>query len=140
MELQKIIKNIGVVLLVIIGGIAFGFFLSGKSLSFSGGSAETDDTKDSGDEGSGEYQDVFLSLGASNYDPETITVEAGKPVRITADLTSLTGCFRTFLIPDLGIKKQFKAGDETLEFTPTEKGTYTFRCSMGMGKGTLIVQ
>src|SRR3989338_2492784 len=136
MELQTIMKNIGTVLLVLLGGIAFGFFLSGKSLSFSGDSGE--ETETSAD--SGEYQEFTLSLGASNYDPETITVEAGKPVRITADLNSLTGCFRTFLIPDLGIKKQFKAGDDTLEFTPTEKGTFNFRCSMGMGKGTLIVQ
>ena len=136
MELQTIMKNIGTVLLVLIAGVAFGFFLSGRSISFSGDSAEETETIPD----SGEYQEFTLSLGASNYDPETITVEAGKPVRITADLNSLTGCFRTFLIPDLGIKKQFKAGDDTLEFTPTEKGTYSFRCSMGMGRGTLIVQ
>ncbi len=135
MELQTIMKNIGTVLLVLLGGIAFGFFLSGRSISFSGDGEETETTSDSG-----EYQEFTLSLGASNYDPETITVEAGKPVRITADLDSVTGCFRTFLIPDLGIKKQFKAGDNILEFTPTEKGTYSFRCSMGMGRGILIVQ
>ncbi len=137
MEIQTIMKNIGVVLLVLLGGLAFGFFLSGRSLSFSSedSAEETETAPDTGD-----VQEFTLSLGPSNYDPETITVEAGKPVRITADLTSLTGCFRTFLIPDLGIKKQFKAGDETLEFTPTEKGTYSFRCSMGMGRGTLIVQ
>ncbi|MBI5001883.1 cupredoxin domain-containing protein [Candidatus Woesearchaeota archaeon] len=136
MELQTIMKNIGTVLLVLIAGVAFGFFLSGRSISFSGDSGEETETRPD----SGEYQEFTLSLGAYNYDPETITVEAGKPVRITADLNSLTGCFRTFLIPDLGIKKQFKAGDDTLEFTPTEKGSYSFRCSMGMGRGTLIVQ
>lgn len=137
MEIQTMMKNVGVVLLVLLGGLALGFFLSGRSLSFSGEDSveETETAADTGD-----VQEFTLSLGSSNYEPETITVEAGKPVRITADLTSLTGCFRTFLIPDLGIKKQFKAGDETLEFTPTEKGTYSFRCSMGMGKGTLIVQ
>ncbi len=137
MEVQTMMKNVGVVLLVLLGGLAFGFFLSGKSISFSNEDyvGETEIVADSGD-----VQEFFLSLGPSNYDPETIIVEAGKPVRITADLTSLTGCFRSFLIPDLGIKKQFKAGDETLEFTPTEKGTYSFRCSMGMGRGTLIVE
>lgn len=137
MEIQTIMKNIGVVLLVLLGGLAFGFFLSGRSLSFSSEDSveKTETATDTGD-----VQEFMLSLGPSNYNPETITVEAGKPVRITADLKSVTGCFRTFLIPDLGIKKQFKVGDETLEFTPTEKGTYTFRCSMGMGRGTLIVQ
>lgn len=85
-------------------------------------------------------QAVTLSWGKFNYNPETITVSAGKPVRITADLTRLSGCFQSLVIPDLGIEHYFDAGSETLEFIPTTKGTFPFSCAMGMGKGTLIVE
>ena len=85
-------------------------------------------------------QTVTLSWGKFNYNPETITVSAGKPVRIIADLTRLNGCFQSLVIPDLGIEHYFDVGSETLDFTPTEKGTFRFTCAMGMGKGTLIVQ
>lgn len=86
------------------------------------------------------FQTVTLSWGKFNYNPETITVSAGKPVRIIADLTRLSGCFQSFVIPDLGIEYYFDVGSETVEFTPTTKGTYRFSCAMGMGKGTLIVE
>lgn len=85
-------------------------------------------------------QTVTLSWGKFNYNPETITVSAGKPVRITADLTRLSGCFQSLVIPDLGIEHYFDVGSETLEFTPPQKGTFLFSCAMGMGKGTLIVE
>ncbi len=85
-------------------------------------------------------QTITLSWGKFNYNPETISVTAGKPVRITADLTRLSGCFQSLVIPDLEIEHYFDVGSETLEFTPTTKGTFTFSCAMGMGKGTLIVE
>jgi plastocyanin domain-containing protein len=85
-------------------------------------------------------QTVTLSWGKFNYIPETITVRAGKPVRITADLTRLSGCFQSLVIPELGIEHYFDVGTETLEFTPTTKGTFAFSCAMGMGKGMLIVE
>ena len=85
-------------------------------------------------------QVVDLSWGKFNYNPNVITVAAGKPVRVVADLERLQGCFRSFVIRDLGISTYFSASKNFVEFTPTEKGSYRFSCSMGMGKGTLIVQ
>ena len=84
-------------------------------------------------------QVVDLSWGKFNYNPETITVAAGKPVRIVANLERLQGCFRSFVIRDLGISTYFSASKNFVEFTPTEKGSYRFSCAMGMGKGTLII-
>lgn len=85
-------------------------------------------------------QTVTLSWGKLNYNPEVIRVSAGKPVKIIADLNRLRGCFQSLVIPELGIETYFDENNPTLEFTPTEKGTFSFSCSMGMGKGTLIVQ
>ena len=87
----------------------------------------------------GNTQVVTLGVANYNYDPETITVEAGKPVRIVGNMEQLQGCLRAFTIPRLGISKVFKSGDNVLEFTPAQKGTFGFSCSMGMGTGSLIV-
>ena len=88
----------------------------------------------------GGVQTVSLGVANYNYDPLTINVELGKPVRIIGDMEQLKGCLRAFTIPGLGIFKNFKDNDNILEFTPTQKGTFSFSCSMGMGYGTLIVK
>jgi plastocyanin domain-containing protein len=84
-------------------------------------------------------KEILLSWGKLNYNPETINAELGKPIKIKADLTRLTGCFRSFQINELGVSKSFSEGDDILEFTPNKKGTFRFGCAMGMGNGQLIV-
>ncbi len=87
---------------------------------------------------SGEVQNVVLSYKNYNYYPNTITVKAGQPVRISLD-NSVSGCYRGFTIRQLGIAKNLRTPSDYVEFTP-QKGTYRFACSMGMGTGTLIVE
>lgn len=84
--------------------------------------------------------EILLSWGKFNYVPEVITVKKGESVRIRADLQRLTGCYQSFVVPDLGITKYFSASDDVVEFTPEKTGTFVFTCRMGMGKGTLVVQ
>lgn len=88
----------------------------------------------------GDAQVVKLSFSQYNYNPSTITVKSGMPVKIVADMSNIRGCYRDFQIPALGINKAFSESDNTLTFTPTKPGTYSFRCIMGMGTGTLVVQ
>ena len=87
----------------------------------------------------GDVQVVNLGIANYNYDPEIINVEAGKPVKIVGNMQQLQGCLKAFSIPQLGLSKVFKNGDNVLEFTPEERGTFGFTCSMGMGTGSLIV-
>jgi plastocyanin domain-containing protein len=87
----------------------------------------------------GNSQKIVLSLENYNYYPNTITVKAGQPVSISLD-KSVGGCLRSFTIPSLGLSKNLRTPQDTLDFTPTQKGTYKFACSMGMGTGTLIVE
>lgn len=82
---------------------------------------------------------VTLSFGKYNYNPETITAKAGEPLSITADLRRITGCYRSFRVPALQIAGHFSEANPTITFTPTTPGTYLFTCSMGMGRGTLII-
>ena len=87
----------------------------------------------------GEIQKVVLSTKNYNYYPSEIKVKANQPVEITLD-DSVKGCLRSFSIKDLGISKYAKTPSDIIAFTPTQAGTYTFTCSMGLGFGKLIVE
>lgn len=115
-----------VLVLIVIGG--FFFFKSSEGAN------------DGGIDGkSGNMQNVVLGIKNYNYYPNTINVKAGIPVRISLD-NSVTGCYRSFTIRELGVSKNLKTPDDYVEFTPSKKGTYRFACIMGMGHGTLIVE
>ena len=74
----------------------------------------------------------------SNYAPNTINVKQGIPVEITLD-DSVSGCFRSFRIPELKVFKISTSPNDKILFTPTKPGIYRFQCGMNMGYGTLIV-
>src|SRR3990167_8685317 len=116
---------------IIVGGI---FFFRGGSSTVNGNVVS---------EGSqalkGEGEKVVISEKNLNYYPNEIKVKAGQPVSISLD-SSVTGCLRSFNIKDLGVSKNAKTPSETIDFTPTKKGTFRFACSMGMGYGKIIVE
>jgi len=82
-----------------------------------------------------------ITLGTKNYNyyPNTLTVKVDQPVELTLD-ESVYGCFRSFTVKALGIQKYSSDPSQKIEFTPTQKGTFAFACSMGMGYGKLIVE
>jgi len=88
---------------------------------------------------SGASQQVTLSLVNGNYYPSSFTVKANEPVSITLD-NSVRGCFRTFTIPQFQVSKYSASPSQTIEFTPTQTGSFRFACGMGMGYGTIVVQ
>lgn len=88
---------------------------------------------------SGDAQVINLSAQGIKYTPDQFTVKANQPVKIVANLATLQGCLKSFTIPQLGIKKVFSNSDNTVEFTPTQKGTFDFSCYMGMGRGKITV-
>ena len=132
MEIKKSTLYIGAILLVL---VIVGFFF------FRGGSSAINGNVVS--EGSqalqGEVQKVVISEKNLNYYPNEIKVKAGQPVSIKLD-SSVKGCLRSFNIKDLGVSKNAKTPSETIDFTPTKKGTFRFACSMGMGYGKIIVE
>ncbi len=84
-------------------------------------------------------QVVHLSWGKLNYDPDTIRVKQGIPVKIVGDMERLSGCFRSLIISDLGVTATMTEANNVIEFTPQKSGTFPFTCAMGMGHGDLIV-
>ena len=85
-------------------------------------------------------QYVTSTLKAGSY-PD-ITVKAGEPVEWTIDAPdgSINGCNYSIIQQDLGIQYSFEPGENVIEFTPTEAGTYTYTCWMGMITGKIYVE
>lgn len=128
--------------MVFIGGIilvAFVFFAVANALFFSEKPSAGRLTGNVPLPGSGDAQVVYLSVQGGNYVLSQSTVQANRPVRFVADPQKLPGCSRSIAIPQFGIRKVFSASDNTLEFTPTQKGPLTISCSMGMYKTTVNV-
>ena len=99
----------------------------------------TGNTVATSNDNSGNVQKIVLSMKNGNYYPNTVKVKVGQPVSISLD-SSIRGCYRSFTIRQLGLAKRLTTPSDTLDFTPTQKGTFRFACSMGMGTGTLIVE
>ncbi len=82
---------------------------------------------------SGEVQKVEIIVDSYSFKPDTITVEAGKPVEITLrSVASVTPHDFTIDDPESGfsITQDVKGGrDATFTFTPENTGTYRFYCS-----------
>jgi plastocyanin len=76
------------------------------------------------------------------FAPATINAKQGEKIRLVFKNTQ---GFHDFVIDGMVATKQIQAGNEDIvEFTPTQKGTFEFYCSVGkhreMGmKGTLVV-
>lgn len=70
-----------------------------------------------------------------------ITVQAGIPVKwiINAPKGSVNGCNNAFYLPEYGVEYQFKTGENIIEFTPANTGTFRYHCWMGMIQGSITV-
>lgn len=84
-------------------------------------------------------QVVNTELGYTSY--PNIVVEKDIPViwNMNASDESVNSCISFVNIPSIGVKGRIKEGDNIVQFTPTETGTYKYYCSMGMYYGTITV-
>ena len=84
-------------------------------------------------------QTVTTKLSSGRYEP--ITVQKGVPVKwvIQAKAADINGCNNKMVIPKYNIEKKLVAGDNIIEFTPTEAGTFAYSCWMGMIRSKITV-
>lgn len=84
-------------------------------------------------------QTVTSTLQSGSY-PD-ISVVVGLPVvwTIQASSGSINGCNYKVLIPEYGIEYEFSAGENIIEFTPANSGTFDYSCWMGMIYGVIQV-
>ena len=84
-------------------------------------------------------QTVTTTLSPNSYSP--IVVQKGIPVKwtIQASSGSINGCNGTMIIQKFNIQKSLQAGDNVIEFTPTDSGVIPYSCWMGMIRSKIIV-
>jgi len=75
------------------------------------------------------------------YTPDTIVVQAGKPVRLQFYRDETADCSERVVFEQFGVDQQLPAFQTTaVEFTPDQPGEFPFRCGMNMLKGLLVVE
>lgn len=137
------IMTVGATLVVVLGLSMFsnGWSLSGLSIPLLPSSAVSDASqlnasdiviKDG-------YQIVNSTLASGRY--PAITVQGGTPVKWTIDAPqgSINGCNNRMIIPEYNIEYKFKTGANTIEFTPTKTGEFSYSCWMGMIRSSITV-
>jgi len=73
------------------------------------------------------------------YEPAALTVVENIPVVWNITGADFMGCASTLVLPAFGVSAYLRPGPNTVTFTPTRIGCYTFSCSMGMVRGTMNV-
>lgn len=75
------------------------------------------------------------------YQPASITVKAGRPVRLNFTRREASTCGEEVVIPDFGKRAHLPENKSvSIEVTPEKPGEYEFTCGMNMYRGKLIVQ
>ena len=90
--------------------------------------------------GAGGVQTVTVAV-RGGYEPSTIRVKAGAPVRLVFDRQETSGCSEEVVFGDFGIRRFLPAHQKTtIELTPATPGTYEFTCGMSMLRGRLVAE
>lgn len=129
------VMSIGAVLVIILG---VSMFSSGLSLSGIVVSSVKTQTSDKARIENG-VQIVESTLESGQY--PVIQVEVGRPVKwiIRAEKGSINGCNNRIFMPEYGIEKKLQVGENIIEFTPTDEGTFAYSCWMGMIRSSVVV-
>jgi uncharacterized protein len=84
-------------------------------------------------------QIIQMELAQGFYSPDVFQVVEDTPVEWQIYAPQFMGCADTLVSRGLGISSRLIPGDNTIAFTPTQAGQFTFSCSMGMIRGTMVV-
>ena len=85
-------------------------------------------------------QEVTVTVDGG-YDPSRIVVQAGQPVRLNFLRRDPSSCLEEVRLPDFHLAQSLALDKiTTVEFTPTEPGSYEFACGMNMFRGVIEVK
>jgi plastocyanin domain-containing protein len=75
------------------------------------------------------------------YEPSTIRVRAGQPVRLTFDRQETSSCSEEVVFPSFGVRTFLPAFQQTsIVVRPPAPGIYDFTCGMSMLHGRLVAE
>ncbi|HXG84003.1 MAG TPA: cupredoxin domain-containing protein [Pyrinomonadaceae bacterium] len=81
-----------------------------------------------------------ITVSASGYEPASIPVKKGQPVKLAFYRPDAAGCGGEVVFSKQNITKKLPVGETVLvEFTPTEAGEIAFACGMNMLRGKVVV-
>ena len=85
------------------------------------------------------FQEIKMDVLRSGWSPNKFVLKKDVPVKWIINGKEITGCNNAIQVPKYGLNFQIKPGLQTIEFTPTETGTVSWSCWMGMIQGVFIV-
>ena len=87
----------------------------------------------------GGVQEINITV-KGGYDPDTIVVKRGLPVRLHFTRRESALCSETVVFDQLHRTAKLPEGETvTVDFTPDQPGEIPFQCQMGMLRGKLVV-
>ena len=86
------------------------------------------------------YQEIRMDVTRSGWEPSKFVLKKDVPVKWIINGKEITGCNNAIQVPKLGLDFKIKKGEQVIEFTPTEVGTISWSCWMGMIPGTFVVK
>ncbi|MFH1712032.1 MAG: sulfite exporter TauE/SafE family protein [Patescibacteria group bacterium] len=136
--LKKVTQAAGIIVLVLgISNITNGLALVGFNPALTLALPDVTSTKITVEEG---RQQISMDVtDRLTYKPDVLSVEAGTPVDWNIHGADKMGCASSLVLSAFGVNENLHPGDNLVQFTPTKPGKYTFSCSMGMIRGTMIV-
>jgi plastocyanin domain-containing protein len=85
-------------------------------------------------------QTVDLKIVNGEYQPATISVREGLPVRLNVTRDEHSACGEVLVIAAHNVKQTIPVNQPTtIEFTPAKAGELEFTCGMDMMKGKIVV-
>ena len=129
-----------VVIFMAIFNISNGLNLSGFSVNAESSQSITAlDSSDNNVTLENGVQIVKMTQTSSGYSPNSFTVKIGIPVKWIVTSEDAFSCASSIVSQQLEIRKSLQAGENVIEFTPSDAGLINFSCSMGMYRGSFNV-
>lgn len=86
-------------------------------------------------------QEISLKVQNGGYDPSTLNIKAGQPVRLTVTRLEASSCGEEIVFPTLNKSAKLPLNQPVvIEFTGQQTGEMNFACGMNMYKGKILVQ
>lgn len=83
---------------------------------------------------------VKVRVDKNGFSPSSIEVEAGHKLNLVFNRADKDNCGGTVVLSKYKIRKALPVGkDVIVSITPTDAGTISFTCGMGMYKGSIVV-
>ena len=88
----------------------------------------------------GECQVVRMEARADGFFPSRFAVEKGKPVCWVIEGKEINACNRTIEVPALDLTIEVRPGEQVVRLPAPKKDALPWTCSMGMLRGSFVIQ